>query len=64
MVRALRTTRKTLYRHFEQTLGRTPHAEILRLRLQRTKALLSETTLGLDEIARSSGFGNASYLTE
>jgi len=63
VARALRTSRKTLYRHFEEALGRTPHDEILRLRLQRTKVLLSETTLGLDEIARSSGFGNASNLS-
>jgi LacI family transcriptional regulator len=63
VARATGTARNTLRRHFQEALGRTPHDEILRLRLQRAKVLLSETKLGLSEIAGSTGFRTASYFS-
>jgi LacI family transcriptional regulator len=63
VAKATRTSRKTLYRRFQEVLGRTPHEEIFRLRLQRAQLLLSETPLSLDAIAQSSGMRTASYLS-
>ncbi len=50
-------SRSTLERHFRDSLGRTPAAEIRRARLQLTKQLLRETEKPLTEIAMDAGFG-------
>ena len=56
-------SRRIFERRFQQLLGRTPHAEILRLRIDRCRQLLAETDLPLTEIARAAGFPHAEYLS-
>lgn len=56
-------SRRVFESRFRKLLGRTPHAEILRLRIDRCRQLLSETDLPLTEIARVCGFPHAEYLS-
>lgn len=56
-----RVSRSTCYRRFTAVLGRTPHEEILRVRMERAKGLLSETDLPLKKIAEMAGFQNTEY---
>jgi AraC-like DNA-binding protein len=49
-------SRRTLERRFVALLGRTPRAEIARLRLERAKSLLEETDLPIPAVAEKSGF--------
>jgi transcriptional regulator GlxA family with amidase domain len=51
-----------LERRFEMFLGRSPNDEIVPVRLDRTKQLLTETNLTIEEIAERIGFGTVSYL--
>ena len=44
-------------------IGRTPHAEILRVQIARAKQLLASTALPLPEIAEKCGFRHAEYLS-
>ncbi len=57
-------SRSYLERGIRALLHRSPHAEILRVRLQRVSDLLADTDLTLDEIARRTGFATAQYLSE
>jgi len=49
-------SRATLDRMFNRNLGHTPHAEIIRVRINRVKELLTGSDLALKQIARMSGF--------
>lgn len=49
-------SRATLDRLFLRNLGHTPHAEIIRVRINRVKELLSTSDLALKQIARLTGF--------
>ena len=49
-------SRSTLERRFTRLLGRSPKAEILRVRLDRVKYLLSMTDYPLARIAQLTGF--------
>jgi len=55
-------SRRQLERLFRETLGRTPGAEIQRLRLERAGELLAQSDLPVAEVAAISGFGTAEYL--
>jgi LacI family transcriptional regulator len=55
-------SRTHFYGRFKRSLGRLPHREILRTRLERARALLRQTTLSVAEIARRCGFTNPEYL--
>ncbi len=57
-------SRRTFEQQFKKTVGRTPHEEILRVKLARTKRLLAESDLSLTQIANRVGFTHASYLCE
>lgn len=63
VVRQVSVTRRVLESRFQALLGRTPHEEIARYRLNRVKQLLTETDLTLAEIAARSGFRHVEYLT-
>ncbi len=63
LMRQVPMSRRIFERRFQQLLGRTPHAEILRIRIDRCRQLLSETDLPLTEIARAAGFPHAEYLS-
>jgi LacI family transcriptional regulator len=52
----LHFSRSTLDRWFHKWLGRTPHEELVRVRLERVKDLLLTTQLSMEEVAFRSGF--------
>ena len=56
-------SRRVFENRFQKLIGRSPHAEILRLRIERCRQLLSETDLPLTEIAQAAGFPHAEYLS-
>lgn len=56
-------SRRVLEQRFERRLGRTPHAEILRLKIERARQLLVETDLPLSTIAHRSGFTHDEYFS-
>ncbi|ADG68623.1 helix-turn-helix- domain containing protein AraC type [Planctopirus limnophila DSM 3776] len=56
-------SRRVLEQRFERRLGRTPHAEILRLKLERARQLMVETDLSLSTIAHRSGFAHDEYFS-
>jgi LacI family transcriptional regulator len=60
---ALPQSRRQLESRFKRALGRTPHEEILRVRLNRVKQLLTESELSLDKIAALAGFEHVEYLS-
>jgi LacI family transcriptional regulator len=55
--------RRVLERKFRAVLNRSPHEEILRVRLEKAAQLLSGTTLTLEAIAGDTGFGTAARLS-
>lgn len=59
---AVTISRRSLERRFQQQIGRSPQAEIQRMRLQLARSLLAETDLAMPDIARRSGFKNADRL--
>lgn len=63
VVSCLPLSRRVLESRFQKLLGRTPHAEMLRVRLERAKALLATPGWTLDAIARRTGFGHGEYLS-
>lgn len=63
VLKAVPHSRTLLEGRFKKLLGRTPHEEILRVRLNRVKQLLTETDLPLEQIAERSGFPHVEYLS-
>ncbi|MCA9041049.1 MAG: XylR family transcriptional regulator [Planctomycetaceae bacterium] len=63
VLRQVPLSRRALEARCQKLTGRTPHAEITRIKLERAKRLLSQTTLTLNEVARRSGFSQAEYLS-
>lgn len=63
VARAVEMSRKALDSRFLQVLGRTPHAEIERFRIDRVKQLLLETSLPLQAVAERAGFSYVEYLS-
>jgi len=62
VARAVGGGRQRLERRFRRALDRTVVEEIRRARVEAAKQLLQTTRVGLDEVARRSGFGNAALL--
>ncbi|MEM8734177.1 MAG: DNA-binding transcriptional regulator [Planctomycetota bacterium] len=56
-------SRRVLESRFRKQLGRTPHQEIMRLRIERVKQMLLGTELNLASIAHRCGFQNPEYMT-
>ena len=52
--------RRSLERRFRSLLGRTLLGEIQRVRVDRARALLSQTDLAMPQVAQACGFANAS----
>ena len=63
VIRANPQSRRRLEQRFRAVIGRTPHEEILRVRLDRVKLLLAETALPLERIAERTGFLHVEYLS-
>lgn len=55
-------SRSVLQRRFREALGRTVHEEILQTRLKRACELLTETELGLVDVAERAGFRHQEYM--
>jgi len=56
-------SRTSLEQRFHQYLGRTPAAEIMRVRMEHAKLLLSQTDHTSESIAHKSGFTSLKYFT-
>jgi LacI family transcriptional regulator len=56
-------SRTVLERRFQKFLRRSPYEEILRLRLERVKQLLTTTDLSIAQIANQVGFSGVEYLS-
>jgi LacI family transcriptional regulator len=63
LMNAITLSRRVLEQRFQRLLGRTPHAEILHVRLNRVQRLLAETDLPLYLIAERAGFEHVEYLS-
>lgn len=63
VLRAVPLSRRVLEQRFQRLLGRTPRAEILHVRLNRVKQLLTETDLPLYLVAERTGFEHTEYLS-
>ena len=59
----LHQSRRAFERHFARLVGRTPHEEILRVRMNRVKELLAATDLSLEAVAERTGFDHPEYLS-
>ena len=58
LCRSLDLSRRWLETRFRQAVGRTPAAEIRRVRIEHAKQLLAETDLEMGEIAERASFAN------
>lgn len=56
-------SRRAFEKRFQDLIGRTPHEEIVRLRIERVKQLLAETDLSTEVIAQRAGFSYVEYLS-
>ena len=63
VLKAVPQSRRLLEARFKKLIGRTPHEEILRVRLNRARELLSSTDLSLAAIAERTGFVHSEYLS-
>lgn len=63
VLRTVPLSRRAIEGRFKRLLGRTPHEEILRCRLDRARQLLAETDLPVKAVAERVGAGNAEYLS-
>jgi LacI family transcriptional regulator len=63
VARGLNVSRRAIDSRFAAVLGRSPHAEIARLRIERVKQLLRETDLTLAVIADRAGFSYVESLS-
>jgi len=63
VLRVVPLSRRVLEQRFQKLLGRTPRAEILKVRLGRVRRLLGETDLTLYQIAERTGFTHVEYLS-
>jgi LacI family transcriptional regulator len=63
LLRAVPLSRSVLERRFSSVIGRSPNAEILRVRLARVCRLLAESDLPLAEVAGMTGFEHPEYMS-
>lgn len=62
VIDAVPQSRRLLESKFKKFLGRTPHEEIISVRIRCAKTLLLETELPLTQIAERTGFTHVEYL--
>ena len=62
LLKAVPLSRSSLERRFTQILGRSPNAEIQRVKLERCKQLLMDSDLPLVEISEKAGFESQEYM--
>jgi LacI family transcriptional regulator len=56
-------SRRVLEKRFQDIVGRTPHQEITRRRVERIRGLLIDTDLTLSQIAHRTGFQHEEYMS-
>jgi LacI family transcriptional regulator len=56
-------SRRSIERKFVKVLGRTPAEEIRRLRMARAKNLLANSSMSIEAIANSCGYGTYNYMS-
>jgi LacI family transcriptional regulator len=59
----LQVSRRSLEQRFRHSLGRSPGAEILRVRIEEAKMLLAATDLPVEVISRRTGFSKPAYFS-
>ena len=64
VVRHLQISRRNVEIRFQNLVGRTPHAELKRVRLQRARRFLIETDLPIPKIAEAVGYRTACYFIQ
>jgi len=62
VTKAAGMSRRVFERRFASQMGRSPKAEVRRLRLERVKQLLTDTDWSLTQIAEKTGFNYGEYL--
>jgi LacI family transcriptional regulator len=62
VLEAIAVSRSMFYRRFVGAMSRSPHAHILRVRLNRVRELLTQTVFPLSRIAALSGFEHTEYM--
>ena len=63
VIQQIPLSRRVFERLFTRLLGRTPHDQILQVKLDRVKQLLAETDLPLARVAERTGFRHVEYLS-
>ena len=63
VLKPLSLSRRSLEHRFKKLIGRTPHEEIQRVRINSVKRLLSATELSIAAIAERSGYEHGEYMT-
>ena len=63
ILRQVPMARRSLESRMRETIGRTPNAEILRVKIVRARQLLATTALSLAEIAERCGFRHSEYFS-
>jgi LacI family transcriptional regulator len=64
IVRQIAISRRNLELRFQAAVGRTLHAELQRVRLERARRLLSETDLPIPAVAQAAGYSTACYFIQ
>jgi LacI family transcriptional regulator len=64
VLRQLAISRRNLELRFQTAVGRTLHAELQRVRLERAQRLLIETDLPVPEVAQAAGYSTACYFIQ
>ncbi len=64
VVSAVAASRRLLERRLQSAVGRTPHAEIMRVRIERATQLLLDTDLSLASVAAQAGFVGPKYFCD
>lgn len=63
VLKAVPMSRTCLERRFKQLLARTPHDQILGVRIERAKTMLATTDLALARISERTGFDHVEYFS-
>lgn len=63
LMKNLPVSRRIFEHRFMKAVGRTPHAEIVRVRMERVKFLLLRSDYSISEIARMTGYAHDEYLS-
>jgi LacI family transcriptional regulator len=63
VLRQVPLSRRVFEKRFHKAIGRTPHEQIQSVKINRVKALLTETDLPLARIAERAGFAHVEYMS-